>query len=63
MQRNPGHKPREAAGKRVRGALRCGKRFGFTPVSTTAPPGWAADDARWALDGHDYDILEWEIAA
>lgn len=55
MRTNPGHCPREAAGKRVRVVLRNGMR----PAES-----WAADGktgCRWTLEGHPFDIAEYEV--
>jgi hypothetical protein len=54
---NPGFCPNGAKGKRVRVIL----ANGFTckdDGGTTAPPGWAADTARWDKTGFAFDI-EW----
>jgi hypothetical protein len=46
---NPGQRPREAKGKRVRVLLLHGRAVTYddNPMS---PPGWAADTCRWGLD-------------
>lgn len=56
--------PADAKGKRIRGVLANGMRFGFEPVATGAPAGWPADGptgCRWSLDGHPFDIAEFEV--
>lgn len=66
MKPNPGHCPPEAAGKRVRGVLRNGHRFGFEPVSPDAKAGWPATgrgECRWSLTDDPFDIAEWELLA
>lgn len=66
LRPNPGHCPPGARGKRVRGVLRDGSRFGYAPVSNAAPLGWAADGragCRWELDGGPFDIVQWEVVA
>lgn len=64
MQPNPGHCPREIQGKRIRGVLRNGMRFGFEPVSAASPAGWPASGqgaCRWTLTDHPFDIAEYEV--
>ena len=57
MRPNTGTMPREAKGKRIRGVLRNGYRFGFNEVAS-----WPADTTRWSIDPpHPFDIVEWEI--
>ena len=66
MTPNPGHCPPEAIGKRVRGVLRKGWKFGFVPVSSDSKAGWPADGkgaADWTLSGSEYDIISWELAS
>lgn len=59
-KRNTGRMPPDAAGKRIRGKLRCGKMFGFDS------PTWAADGkggCNWKIDPpHDYNVVLYEIA-
>lgn len=64
MHTNHGRCPLEAEGKRIRGVLRNGTRFGFEPVANAVPAGWAADGkgaCNWSLDLGDWSISEWEV--
>jgi hypothetical protein len=61
MRTNGGHCPADAKGKRIRGILRSGLKFGFEPVSNAAPAGWSADMQNWRLTGSDFDIAEFEV--
>lgn len=61
---NRGRCPEEAKGKRVAVRLANGNECDPSPVTTTSPPGWAADDkggCRWTITGHPYDIKEYRI--
>lgn len=64
VRENHGTMPADAAGKRIRGVLRNGMRFGFEPIANAVPDGWAADGklgCRWTLTGHPFDIAEFEV--
>ena len=54
-KKNPGKQPRSTRGKRVRVALENGN-IAKEEGTTTAPPGWSADKARWERQGFDFDI-------
>jgi hypothetical protein len=66
---NLGECPPHARGKRVRGVLRNGMRFGFEPVANAVPAGWPADGkegCNWDFTpegrpSREFDIVEWEI--
>ena len=62
LQPNLGELPPHAKGKRVRGVLRNGHRFGFEPVANAVPAGWLAETTNWRLTGSPFDVLEWEVA-
>jgi hypothetical protein len=56
MKPNPGYLPSEAIGKRVAVRLANG-----IPVP---PPGWPADGkggCNWRLNGHPFNIAEFEV--
>ncbi len=64
MTRNPGRCPLAAQGKRVRGTLANGRRFGDVQVTPVAPLGWASDGrqgCRWTLTGSPFDLAEYEV--
>lgn len=66
MMDNTGTLPGMAKGKRVRGILRNGQRFGFEPVSPVTPAGWPADGfggCDWKLKDHPFDIVKWELVS
>ena len=60
---NPGYVPTIAKGKRVRGILANGHRFGFEQVNPVSPLGWTADSIRWSKTGSPFDVKEWELCA
>jgi len=56
MRPNPGRQPPETRGKRIRGRLRNGYRFGFNEIAD-----WPADTTRWSIEPpHPFDVVEWE---
>lgn len=61
MRENLGTMPRDARGKRIRGVLRNGMRFGFEPVANAVPDGWPAETTDWRLTGSDFDVAEFEV--
>jgi hypothetical protein len=63
VRQNTGHMPADAKGKRIRGVLRNGMRFGFGSLAEEgSPPGWPADSTRWSIEpAHPFDIVEWEL--
>ncbi len=63
---NPGHCPREAAGKRVVVRLANGDVCGREPASAATPAGWPADGrqgCRWSRLGLPHDIADYEVVA
>lgn len=59
MKPNPGHRPAEAAGKRVRVWLAHG---GVGATYDDAPAaGWAADECNWSTRGWAFDIAFYEV--
>jgi hypothetical protein len=62
VRESRGSMPADAKGKRIRGVLRCGRRFGFDPVNPGQQPGWAADTTRWGIEPpHPFDVAEFEV--
>jgi len=64
MPANPGFFPEVAKGKRVIVKLANGKVCGREPVTSTTPPGWAADGkqgCRWTITGHPFDIANYQV--
>jgi hypothetical protein len=62
VRTNQGKMPADAKGKRIRGKLRNGRRFGFEEVNAGQQPGWPADSTRWSIEpAHPFDIVEWEL--
>ncbi|NWK96542.1 hypothetical protein DM806_12900 [Sphingobium lactosutens] len=59
MKANPGHRPSDAVGKRVRVWLAHGGE-GATYHDAPAA-GWAADDCNWSIQGWPYDIAFYEV--
>lgn len=55
LSKNLGELPPHAKGKRVRVKLRNGLR----PAETWAADG--RDGCRWSLEGHPFDIAEFEV--
>lgn len=59
-----GECPELAKGKRVAVIFANGQRSDPAPVSTTTPPGWAADGkgaCNWQLTGHPFDIAFYRV--
>jgi hypothetical protein len=62
VRQNTGHMPADAKGKRIRGVLANGMRFGFGSLAEEgAPAGWPADDCDWKLRNHPFAIAEFEV--
>lgn len=61
MRENRGMCPADAKGKRIRGVLRSGRRFGFEPVASSVPAGWAAETTDWRITGSPFDVVEFEV--
>lgn len=61
--------PPEAKGRRVQVRLRNGIEDGAQPIASGGATGWAADRATsgrappadWSLNGHPFDIVEWDF--
>lgn len=62
-EKNPGHQPDKTKGKRVAVVLMSGVSASTAPVTTTAPPGWAADKSRWEISKplYPFDIAWFRI--
>lgn len=61
VRENRGTCPADAKGKRIRGVLRNGIRFGFEPVANAVPLGWASETTNWRLADSPFDVVEFEV--
>lgn len=62
-ERNLGAQPERSRGKRVAVVLYNGTQPSTQPVTTTAPPGWSADHARWSISRppHAFEIAWFKV--